>query len=110
MERILLGASRGRNGPGPEAATLPPVLPSFQLSFMAIPQLRPPAEPDQHSPATALIGVGSAAPVAPRVPIHKEDPNKQIQLDRMKRRAAGLLIGATVLFIVSLAFERQFPW
>jgi uncharacterized membrane-anchored protein YjiN (DUF445 family) len=50
------------------------------------------------------------APASPRVPIHKEDPNKQIQLDRMKRRATGLLVGATVLFAISLFFERQFPW
>jgi uncharacterized membrane-anchored protein YjiN (DUF445 family) len=44
------------------------------------------------------------------VPIHKEDPNKQIQLDRMKRRATGLLVGATVLFIVTLVLERTYPW
>jgi len=44
------------------------------------------------------------------VPIHKEDPNKQIQLDRMKRRATGLLVGATVIFVVTLVLERQFPW
>jgi hypothetical protein len=78
---------------------------------MAIPQLRPPAEPDQSPvvvpPATASL---APAPAVPRVPIHKEDPNKQIQLDRMKRRATGLLVGATVLFGLSLALERQFPW
>jgi hypothetical protein len=28
----------------------------------------------------------------------------------MKRRATGLLVGATVLFVLSLALERQFPW
>jgi uncharacterized membrane-anchored protein YjiN (DUF445 family) len=49
-------------------------------------------------------------PAAPRVPIHKEDPNKQIQLDRMKRRATGLLVGASVLFVITLVLERQFPW
>jgi uncharacterized membrane-anchored protein YjiN (DUF445 family) len=52
-----------------------------------------------------------APPAAlPRVPIHKEDPNKQIQLDRMKRRATGLLVGASVLFVITLVLERQFPW
>src|SRR5215831_10931825 len=78
---------------------------------MAIPQLRPPDEPD-HPAAIEPVGGASIAPVpvVPRVPIHKEDPNKQIQLDRMKRRATGLLVGATVLFIVSLLLERQFPW
>ena len=78
---------------------------------MAIPQLRPPDEPD-HPAAIAPVGGASVAPVpvVPRVPIHKEDPNKQIQLDRMKRRATGLLVGATILFGVSLLLERQFPW
>jgi uncharacterized membrane-anchored protein YjiN (DUF445 family) len=78
---------------------------------MAIPQLRPPAEPD--TPVAASPPVTASlppAPAAPRVPIHKEDPNKQIQLDRMKRRASGLLVGATVIFVVTLALERQFPW
>jgi uncharacterized membrane-anchored protein YjiN (DUF445 family) len=78
---------------------------------MAIPQLRPPAEPDQPSSSAPVVaGDVAPAPVAPRVPIHKEDPNKQIQLDRMKRRATGLLIGASVLFVVTALFERQFPW
>src|SRR5678815_350214 len=78
---------------------------------MAIPQLRPPAEPD-HPAVIEPVGGASVAPVpaVPRVPVHKEDPNKQIQLDRMKRRATGLLVGATVLFVLSLALERQFPW
>ena len=93
---------------------------------MAIPQLQPPTEPDQ-TPASEGTGAASVArpedvappaemapvapaPAVPRVPIHKEDPNKQIQLDRMKRRATGLLIGASVLFVITLVLERQFPW
>ena len=93
---------------------------------MAIPQLQPPTEPDQ-TPATEGTGAApvprpeealppvAVAAVAPppavlRVPIHKEDPNKQIQLDRMKRRATGLLIGASVVFVITLVLERQFPW
>ena len=74
---------------------------------MAIPQLRPPAEPESAEAAPAAASL-TPAPAAPRVPIHKEDPNKQIQLDRMKRRAAGLLIAASVVFVVSLVFERPF--
>jgi uncharacterized membrane-anchored protein YjiN (DUF445 family) len=54
------------------------------------------------------VSLGASA--APRVPIHKEDPNKQIQLDRMKRRATGLLVGASVVFAVSLIFESRWPW
>src|SRR5688572_17062716 len=75
---------------------------------MAIPQLRPPAEPDQ-APAD-IAPAAHTMPAAPRVPIHKEDPNKQIQLDRMKRRAGGLLIAASVLFAITLALEGRFPW
>src|SRR6476646_3843680 len=78
---------------------------------MAIPQLRPPAEPDRPPAVEPVVGTSVApAPAPPRVPIHKEDPNKQIQLDRMKRRATGLLVGATVIFVVTLLLERQFPW
>jgi uncharacterized membrane-anchored protein YjiN (DUF445 family) len=93
---------------------------------MAIPQLQPPAEPDQTPasegtgaaivagpvdvPAPAAVAALAPPPAGPRVPIHKEDPNKQIQLDRMKRRATGLLVGASVLFVITLVLERQFPW
>jgi uncharacterized membrane-anchored protein YjiN (DUF445 family) len=78
---------------------------------MAIPQLRPPAEPDHPAAVEPVAGASVApVPVVPRVPVHKEDPNKQIQLDRMKRRATGLLVGATILFVVTLVLERQFPW
>lgn len=77
---------------------------------MAIPQLRPPAEPDRPAPVAVEATPMLPAPLIPRVPVHKEDPNKQIQLDRMKRRATGLLIGATVLFVVTLVLERTYPW
>lgn len=80
---------------------------------MAIPQLRPPTEPEQSSAQPADVvpaGTSIRTSGVPRVPIHKEDPNKQIQLDRMKRRATGLLIGASVIFLVSIVLERTFPW
>src|SRR6185436_10137015 len=126
MVCMLRGVRQARNGPAAPAAALPPLRLSFQLYEMAIPQLQPPTEPDQ-TPATEGTGAApvprpeealppvAVAAVAPppavlRVPIHKEDPNKQIQLDRMKRRATGLLVGATVIFIASLVLERQFPW
>jgi uncharacterized membrane-anchored protein YjiN (DUF445 family) len=35
---------------------------------------------------------------------------RQAQLDSMKRRATLLLAGATVLFIVTRAFESRYPW
>lgn len=77
---------------------------------MAIPQLRPPDEPDQPAPVAVEPTPALPGPAIPRVPIHKEDPNKQIQLDRMKRRATGLLVGASVLFVVTLVLERTYPW
>jgi uncharacterized membrane-anchored protein YjiN (DUF445 family) len=123
---MLRGVRQTRNGPAAPAAALPPLRLSFQLYDMAIPQLQPPTEPDQ-TPASEGTGAATLArpadipppvavaavappPAVPRVPIHKEDPNKQIQLDRMKRRATGLLIGASVLFVITLVLERQFPW
>src|SRR5215212_2901915 len=128
MVCMLRSVRRTRNGPGSagrdhSTATLPPLRPSFQLYHMAIPTLHPPAEPDQ-TPANEPTGAATVArpadtrpsdppapaPSAPRVPIHNEDPNKQIQLDRMKRRATGLLVGASVLFAVTLVLERQFLW
>ena len=68
---------------------------------MAMPQLRLPGPPTEPAPKP---------PAAPRVPIHNEDPNKQIQLDRMKRRATGLLIGASVVFVIAAVLERRYPW
>ena len=39
-----------------------------------------------------------------------DDPAKAIALDRMKRRATGLLVLAAVVFGVALAFEARHPW
>src|SRR5215204_5594066 len=113
MACILSGERPSRNGCVSRCVPLPfhPFRRPSSFHRMAIPQLRPPAEPDQSPvvvpPATASL---APAPAVPRVPIHREDPNKQIQLDRMKRRATGLLVGATVLFVLTLALERHFPW
>src|SRR5215207_3044454 len=126
MVCMLRGVRQARNGPAARAAGLPPLRPSFQLYHMAIPQLQPPTEPDQ-TPATDGAGAGTVArpgdvpspaalaavvppPAVSRVPIHKEDPNKQIQLDRMKRRATGLLVGASVVFAITLVLEKRYPW
>jgi len=46
----------------------------------------------------------------PNVPVVVEDPQKKIQLDRMKRRATGLLVGAGVLFVVTRLLEARWPW
>ena len=82
------------------------------LSFqdMAIPRLRPPDEPEPPLTEVVSASASPAVPAIPRVPIHKEDPNKQIQLDRMKRRATGLLVGASVVFVITLALEGRYPW
>ena len=41
--------------------------------------------------------------------IHDE-ATRQAQLDAMKRRATGLLIGAAVLFVVARIFESRYSW
>ena len=40
----------------------------------------------------------------------QDEATRQEQLDRMKRRATALLIGATVIFIVARFFESRHPW
>ena len=61
------------------------------------------------------VGGGPVVPVrqagslpAPAVP-HDEAVRQQ-QLDTMKRRATLLLAGATILFVVTRAFESRYPW
>jgi uncharacterized membrane-anchored protein YjiN (DUF445 family) len=39
-----------------------------------------------------------------------DDAERQVRLDRMKRLATGLLVLATVVFIVARYFERAHPW
>jgi uncharacterized membrane-anchored protein YjiN (DUF445 family) len=39
-----------------------------------------------------------------------DDATRQVQLDKMKRRATGLLVAATVLFVVTRIFEHRYPW
>ena len=39
-----------------------------------------------------------------------DDPAKAIALDRMKRRATGLLVVAALVFAAALAFEARYPW
>ena len=43
------------------------------------------------------------------VPVHDEAARQQ-QLDLMKRRATGLLVGATVLFVVARILEVRWAW
>ncbi|HEY6827337.1 MAG TPA: DUF445 domain-containing protein [Gemmatimonadaceae bacterium] len=45
---------------------------------------------------------------APAIP--HDETVRQKQLDTMKRRATLLLAGATVLFIITRAFESRYPW
>lgn len=44
------------------------------------------------------------------IPLVSEDPGKQQRLDRMKRRATGLLLLAALIFIGALLGERSYPW
>jgi uncharacterized membrane-anchored protein YjiN (DUF445 family) len=45
---------------------------------------------------------------APAIP--HDEAVRQKQLDTMKRRATLLLAGATVLFVITRAFESRYPW
>src|ERR671910_3387069 len=51
-------------------------------------------------------------PVPPAVPIPQvaDAEAKQLQLDRMKRRATGLLVVMSVVFLATLVFEPRHPW
>lgn len=44
------------------------------------------------------------------MPLVTEDPEKQQQLDRMKRRATGLLVLAALIFAGTLSAENAYPW
>ena len=46
----------------------------------------------------------------PAMAIPHDESVRQAQLDTMKRRATLLLAGATVLFIITRAFESRYPW
>jgi uncharacterized membrane-anchored protein YjiN (DUF445 family) len=39
-----------------------------------------------------------------------DEATRQAQLDQMKRRATGLLIGTTILYIVTRALLARYPW
>jgi uncharacterized membrane-anchored protein YjiN (DUF445 family) len=39
-----------------------------------------------------------------------DDPTRQIQLDRMKHRATGMLVLAAGVFVFALALEARYPW
>jgi len=39
-----------------------------------------------------------------------DDEEKQTRLDRMKRFATGLLVAATLIFVVTRALEHRYPW
>lgn len=40
----------------------------------------------------------------------KDDPDKQAELDRMKRRATALLVVVATVFVVALVYESAYPW
>ena len=43
-------------------------------------------------------------------PALQDEALKQAQLDRMKRRAAGLLVVAAVIYVIARYFEARYPW
>jgi uncharacterized membrane-anchored protein YjiN (DUF445 family) len=61
--------------------------------------------------AGRVVPVRPAGPpqlAAPAIP--HDEAVRQKQLDTMKRRATLLLAGATVLFVITRAFESRYPW
>jgi uncharacterized membrane-anchored protein YjiN (DUF445 family) len=63
----------------------------------AVPARLPPLRPRAIPPAPA-----------PLQPL--DDAAKQARLDRMKRRATGLLVVAAVVWVVARVFEARYPW
>ncbi len=64
---------------------------------------------------TPAESAGQVVPVRPAGPkpamaIPHDEAVRQKQLDTMKRRATLLLAGATVLFVITRAFESRYPW
>src|ERR671924_2226864 len=49
-------------------------------------------------------------PRAVPIPQVADAEAKQAQLDLMKRRATGLLVAMSVLFLVTLFLEARYPW
>ncbi len=49
-------------------------------------------------------------PGAVAIPQVADAEAKQLQLDRMKRRATGLLVAMSIVFLVTLALESRHPW
>ena len=73
---------------------------------MTLPATRPTA------PVPAAKGpIGPAATAGPRaMQILADEATRQAQLDKMKRRATGLLVLATVVFVVARVLETRWAW
>lgn len=52
----------------------------------------------------------AAAPMPVAVGVRPDDATRQAQLDKMKRRATGLLAVAAAVFGAASAFEGRYPW
>lgn len=66
--------------------------------------------PDDQPPRAALVparvvdeSLAAPAPVPDEI-------ERQQRLDSMKRRATGLLAGATVIFVITRVLESRYPW
>ncbi len=64
------------------------------------------ARPEASPPAAAQPDLALPPALASR----PDDTMRQAQLDRMKRRATGLLALAAVVFAAAAAYERRYPW
>ena len=59
-------------------------------------------------PSAALPSAPQPAPAAPATIF--DEAQRQQQLDSMKRRATGLLVLASAVFVVARIFETRYPW
>ncbi|HEY7770337.1 MAG TPA: hypothetical protein VIB55_19380, partial [Longimicrobium sp.] len=44
------------------------------------------------------------------LPPLRDEEEKRVRLEKMKRVATGLLVVATIIFIVARIFEARYPW
>src|SRR5690349_11450802 len=81
------------------ASPVPPALPPA-----------PAAGPGPGPGPGAAPAPGGAPPLPVQPPMVADAEQKQRNLDRMKRRATGLLVVMTGIFVVTRLLERRYPW
>src|SRR5262245_40144859 len=68
-----------------------------------------PPEPESARAPAPLTPVKAAPPPPIQLPSRPDDAQRQLQLDRMKRRAAALLVIAAIVYVIAKLFENLHP-